>query len=74
MALEFPALLYKPGTMFEWDGETFDYVVVNDEEEAEIASADGWVPHKPTPEEDAVIEAAEPARRGRPRKTVEGND
>lgn len=47
MNLEFPAMLYKRGTALEWDGELFDYVVVNDAEEAEIALSDGWVPHKP---------------------------
>lgn len=60
--MEFPAMLYKTGTMFEWDGGLFDYVIVADADEAEIALADGWVPHKPAEDEA-------PARRGRPRKT-----
>lgn len=47
-------MAYKPGSMFEWDGEMFDYLIVNDEEEAEIALADGWVFHKPSKEEEAV--------------------
>jgi hypothetical protein len=59
-------MLYKPGSMFEWDLEWFDYVIVTDQEEADIALADGWVPHKPTVEEAAI--AKEPARRGRPPK------
>lgn len=60
--MEFPALLYKPGTAFEWDGEFFDYIEVADQEEADIALADGWVAHKPTAEEDAEVEAKEPER------------
>ena len=40
-------MLYKPGTMLEWDGEFFDYVIVDDAEEAEIAVADGWSYEKP---------------------------
>lgn len=63
--MEFPALLYKPGTMFEWDGEFFDYVEVNDEDEADIALADGWVAHKPTAEEEAAVIEKEPARSAR---------
>lgn len=47
MALEFPLMLYKPGTMLEWDGELFDYVIVNDQEEADVALADGWSVEKP---------------------------
>lgn len=61
-------MLYKPGTMFEWDHEWFDYVIVADQEEADIALADGWVPHKPTADEEEAVIAKEPARRGRPRK------
>ncbi len=45
--MEFPASFYKRGTAFLWDGEMFDYVIVTDQEEADIALADGWVPHKP---------------------------
>jgi len=46
--MQFPAMLYKLGSMFEWDGEMFDYVIVNDEEEAEIAISDGWSVGKPS--------------------------
>lgn len=49
----FPAMLFKPGSMFEWDGEMFDYLVVDDEEEAEIALADGWVVGKPGTSDDS---------------------
>jgi len=65
MSLEYPAMLYKPGSMFRWDGEDFDYVIVNDQDEADIALADGWVPHKPTAEEEAAVIAKEPARSAR---------
>jgi hypothetical protein len=66
--VELPAMLYKPGSMFEWDFEWFDYVIVNDQDELDAALADGWVSHKPTAEEEAVVIAKEPARRGRPPK------
>lgn len=46
--MEFPATLYKRGNQFEWDGEMFDALIVNDEEEAEIAIADGWYSGKPS--------------------------
>ena len=68
MTMEYPAMGYKRGSMFEWDGEQFDYLIVADEEEAEIALADGWVFHKPTDEPEP---AKEPARRGRPPKAKE---
>ena len=46
--MEFPAMLYKAnGSMLEWDGEMFDYLIVDDEEEAEIALEDGWSIGKP---------------------------
>ena len=41
--LELPAMLYKPGDEIEWDGKRFDTVVVTDDEELEIAMADGWL-------------------------------
>lgn len=63
--MEFPLMLYKPGSMFRWDGEDFDYVIVNDQDEADIALADGWVAHKPTAEEEAAVIAKEPARSAR---------
>lgn len=41
--MDFPAMLYKPdGSMLEWDGAFWDFVIVADEEEAEIAHADGF--------------------------------
>lgn len=61
--MEYPATLYKRGSAFLWDGEMFDFVNVHDDEELEIALADGWVPHKPTevePRAHAVIQP-EPA-------------
>jgi len=59
-------MLYKPGTMFEWDFEWFDYVIVNDQDEADIALADGWTFGKPEP---VTADApAETPRRGRPPK------
>jgi hypothetical protein len=47
--MEFPATLYKVGTAFEWDGATFDFLVVNDSEEADAAAKDGWSIGKPVP-------------------------
>lgn len=46
---EFPCMVYKPGSMFLWDGELFDYLVLSDEEELAIALADGWSLGKPHP-------------------------
>lgn len=59
--MEFPASLYKHGSTFLWDGEMFDYVIVTDAEELEIALADGWVPHKPVQSRAHVAEQPEPA-------------
>ena len=68
MTMEYPAMAFKRGSMFEWDGEMFDYVIVADRDEADIALADGWVFHKPTDEPEP---AKEPPRRGRPPKAKE---
>lgn len=69
--MEFPAMLYKRGSSLEWDGEWFDSVVVNDQDELDIALADGWSIGKPeakpfAPEEPEA--PAEPSKRkpGRP--------
>lgn len=61
--MEFPASLYKRGSAFLWDGEWFDSVEVSDEEELDIALADGWVPHKPddVPSDAHTDEQPEPA-------------
>jgi hypothetical protein len=46
--MEYPAMLYKAdGTMLLWDGEMFDHVVVNDEDELKAAKADGYSVEKP---------------------------
>lgn len=49
----FPMMVYRYGTMFEWDLEWFDYLIVNDQDELEIALADGWYAGKP-PKPDAA--------------------
>jgi len=49
MGPELPAMVYKPGSMFEWDGERFDYLVVTDEEGLADALAGGWSVGKPDP-------------------------
>lgn len=59
-------MAYRPGTMFQWDGEMFDYLIVSDDDEAEIAQADGWVFHKPTPEEEVVAVAKKTAKKAAP--------
>ena len=66
--MDFPLMLYKPGSMFRWDDEWFDYLIVADEDDLAPALADGWVADKPTAEEEAEVIAKEPARRGRPPK------
>lgn len=59
--MEFPASVYKRGSTFLWDGELFDFLDVADEEELEIALADGWVPHKPVSADAHSVEQPEPA-------------
>ena len=60
--MDFPLMLYRPdGSMLEWDGALWDTVIVNDEEEAEIALADGYG----LPGEEI---SPAPAKRGRPKK------
>jgi hypothetical protein len=49
---EYPLMLYKAGgSMFEWDGEMFDHLVIEpgDNAEAETSAAlkDGWSVGKP---------------------------
>lgn len=72
--MEFPASLYKPGTQFEWDGEMFDTLVVHDEEEVEIALADGWSigkpgkAAKPEPKDEPAEEAKDGASAGQRKK------
>lgn len=51
-AHEFPLMLYKAdGSMLEWDGEMFDYLVIepgdNAEDEAKAALKDGYSVGKP---------------------------
>lgn len=74
--MEFPAMLYRYGSMFDWDGEQFDYLIVGSQEEADAALADGWSVGKPE-KVAAVVEAvsepvAEPVKRkpGRPAKVA----
>jgi len=75
MRVEFPAMLHKLGSMFDWNGVMCDYVIVADQDEADIALADGWVFGFPVDAEPAPVEPtpAEPAavRRGRPPKNKE---
>lgn len=52
---EYPKMLFKTGTALEWDGGTFDTLIVADAAECEAAIADGWCEGKP----------AEPAKRTR---------
>ena len=59
--MEYPASVYKRGSTFLWDGEMFDSIEVADQEELEIALADGWVPHKPVQSRAHVAEQPEPA-------------
>lgn len=46
--LEWPAMLFKAnGDMLEWDGEMFDYLIVEDADEAKAALDKGWSNGKP---------------------------
>lgn len=58
-------MLHKAGTMFDWNGVMCDYVIVADEDEAEIAMADGFVLGRPESDAGHITEAP---RRGRPPK------
>lgn len=41
--MEYPIMLYRAdGTMLEWDGAMWDYVICADADEAEIAALDGF--------------------------------
>lgn len=50
MEPELPAMLYRPGSMFVWDGERFDYLIVATGDELAEALAKGWSLGKPVPE------------------------
>lgn len=46
--IEYPAMLYKAdGSMFEWDGEMFDCLIVEDADAAKAALKNGWSIGKP---------------------------
>lgn len=49
----YPMMLYRHGSMFEWDGEMFDYIVVEDADEAKAAKADGYSAEKPAAKKPA---------------------
>jgi len=70
MRVEFPAMLHKLGSMFDWNGVMCDYVIVADQDEADIALADGWVFGSPVDAEPAPVEPVA-IRRGRPPKNKE---
>lgn len=53
---DYPLMLYRDGSMLEWDGETYDYLIVNDADEAKAAKADGYSVAKP----DKKAKAAKP--------------
>jgi len=68
MMNEFPKMLFKPGTAFEWEGMKLDSLTVADADAEAEAFADGWLTV------DMLGDDAEPVadapRRGRPRKAV----
>lgn len=65
--LEMPAMLYKrDGTMLDWDGKMWDTIIVADEEDLEIALANGW--QHPADAIKPDDDKPEAARRGRPPK------
>lgn len=46
--MEYPGMVYKAGgAMLEWDGEMFDILIVNDDDELKAAKADGYSVGKP---------------------------
>lgn len=60
---EYPKMLFKPGTSYDWDGIGVDFLTVGDAAEEADAIAAGWSFDRP---------GEEAPKRGRPRKT-EGN-
>lgn len=62
--MEFPLMVYRHGSMMEWDGEMFDYLVIEPgpdaEDEAKAALKDGWSVGKPEPKAKKAAKA-EPA-------------
>lgn len=41
--MDFPVMLYRAeGTMLEWDGAMWDYIICADEDEVELARLDGF--------------------------------
>jgi hypothetical protein len=40
---DYPAMVYRPGGQFEWDGRALDTLVVADAEAFVTASAAGWL-------------------------------
>lgn len=62
--MEFPLMVYRHGSMMEWDGEMFDYLVIEPgadaEDEAKAALKDGWSVGKPEAKAKKAVKA-EPA-------------
>ena len=54
--MDFPCMLYRAeGTMLEWGGAMWDYVICADEDEVELARLDGF-----------GIPGEKPAKKGKP--------
>lgn len=49
MTNEFPKILYRDGTAFEWEGQTLDLLIVADADEEKAARVNGWRDAIPTP-------------------------
>jgi hypothetical protein len=62
---EFPAMMYRAGTAFQWEEVRVDTLIVAKEAEYEAALAEGWSIGKPSAD---AADAEPPKRRGRPPK------
>jgi hypothetical protein len=67
---EFPAMMYKIGTAFQWDGDWVDTLIVAKEAEYNEALAEGWSIGKPSAEPVAQNVAEQPKRRERKPKAA----
>lgn len=62
MGIEYPAMIYRPGDMFLWDGEHFDYLIVENDGELNAALGSGWSIGKPNETEEPVKPRVRPRK------------
>jgi hypothetical protein len=73
MTNEFPKMLFKMGSAFEWEGRKLDSLLVHDAGQEAAAFDDGWLTSAMVLDADDAAPADDEApapRRGRPRKVA----